>query len=867
MEGFNPSLELSVSRSIEFKSKRLEKGFIYLKLINYIEQPKLLVIGGENLFSKSRPNTMVQYLNELKEPQISFASVTTPQKGKVKKKDFTEELQEILAFCETYGIKTIGVANPDYFKFMTNSKFEINLGEALKGIKELEGYTIVPLMNFNILSRFPNKRGLFIKSVTALNLVHQGTYRFGKFKPKRSDIFTSNEEVIQALKEYLDEPILFLDIETTGLKFDKGKLLTISFAKNQEDTFCIGIHQKYHSEKQEENIRVILKRFFEAYKGKIVFHNTQFDMAFIIHQIFRKGVFDKSHYAIVNKLNLEDTLIMAYLLKNSTERVELGLKNLVYSLYGEYDKDVNQANLIEYPLLEVATYNNLDVSATAYLYYQLKKELEDEGLYGLYLKYLNYMKLIIKFKMNGMVIDKGVVEKAEKELQEIDKEVREKLSRNRYILATEKELNKLASLKYNNTHKSQKDEYQFDVKFNPNSSNHKKILFYDVLGLEVTKLTDTKQPSTDSETLKSFLGLGNPEIKEIVEMLIDISNGSKVLNTYLTPFKSTVTETKQGEFRIFGNFNLTGTITGRLSSNNPNLQNLPSNSTYGKLIKSCFTAPEGFLFCGSDYGALEDRLLANAIGKGSKVDIFLKGIDGHSLNAYKLFKNEFDALGLVIDINDPSSINQIKEHPKGELIRQRSKSVTFALAYGGTKYAIANSIHCSIEEAEVIFNDYNKINHDVLELKQKYCQMAFRDGSIISNFSGLRLKTPNLNSPEASLVSKEQRVIGNFMIQSGGIITIDSMLEFQEWIEKENLIGEVELILTIHDAIYLYIKNDCKLIAKVNKTLIGIMTKDYMENQAVPLTAELDVGTAWNNLVKLPNNANVIEVKESLKVL
>ena len=833
-------------------------------IVNTVTAPELIVVGAPTLFNLGYMGGMVKYKNAIDCDNIAFASLYVPEKGKVKKVDFVKEAEELANYTEVNDIKVVAVAQADYFKFMTGEKkFDINFGDRFKGVGNLSHLTIIPLLNAKILSMYPNKRGLLAKGVSAINSALAGEDGTKKFKLTKSEKFTDFDGAYKALKELSTADILFCDVEATGLKFESNKLLTISFSKDQETAVCIAIHPKYVGEEMYPRMIKLLKAFFTKFKGKVIYHNAGFDLGFIVHEIMLGGNFSKDKDEIINNMNVGDTLLMAYLVYNSTERFPIGLKDLCYAEYGEYDKDVDQSRLIEYPFETVGEYNNYDTSATCYIHKSLSKTVKP--FQELYEKYLDYMKLILKIRMNGLVVDKTVIEESILELNTLIETDTKALYETQEICDTEVELNKLARKKYNSTHKLQKKTSDFNVAFNPNSSTQKRILIFDVMGLSTENTTKTGAPSTDKDTMQELILTATEEQSEILRMLQDITTANKVVGTYLETFLNTSVEVRKGEWRIFGNFNLTGTISGRLSSNNPNLQNIPSGSKYGKLVKRCFIAPEGSLFAGSDYSALEDRLIAIESKSKNKLRVFTDGIDGHSLNAAYYFKDELLNRGIVIDENDKDSINSIKSLA-GDL-RGDGKSVTFGLAYGGTEYTVAKSLKIPTEEAEEIVRNYNKLNKEVLEYKNVKVQEAIDDGFVISRFSGLRLLTPNIHSAHKATAAKEQRVIGNFSIQSGSILMLDAMVKFQNWLEEEDLLNQIEVISNIHDAIYLYLPNDSAIIARVNKKLIEIMSADYVEDQPITLEAELDVGGNWANMTTLPNNISAEEVGKLISTL
>ena len=145
----------------------------------------------------------------------------------------------------------------------------------------------------------------------------------------------------------------------------------------------------------------------------------------------------------------------------------------------------------------------------------------------------------------------------------------------------------------------------FDNEFNPNSALQLQLLLYDFMGLPIIEYTKAKAPATGAKVLDSLIHhCKSEEHKELVQALIDYSKIDKILTAFMPAFLA-APQAEDGWHYLYGFFNLGGTISGRLSSSSPNLQNLPSTrSPYAKIIKSCFVAPPGWLFCGLDFASL-----------------------------------------------------------------------------------------------------------------------------------------------------------------------------------------------------------------------------------------------------------------------
>ena len=629
-------------------------------------RPKVMVVLPDNVLYKGNAgfiNSRIIQLSNLKVQDFAFVGIDMPKKGKLKKAQIVETLQALLDYAEVYGITTIAVGIADFYKVLTgNDKFMLNFGRALNGTTvkvdkntslNLENFMIVPFMNPVILNRYPDKVTQVSRGLRTISLVLKGEYKdpIENLQLETNKIITDADEAINVLKSLFKHDKLFVDIETTGLNWYQHNLLTISFAIDEKNAWSFAIHQKYHSQQTETKMFKIFKQFFTQYKGTLVGHNwIGFDHAFIVHKILREENFDLPHEPLVNQNDMDDTMLMAYLLMNSTERPSIGLKELAFKYMGDWDSDIDQRYLERYPLEKVATYNNYDVIATCKIYNELWEQIEKEGLTSVYQEFKEIAYQLLKIKMVGLRIDMPKVLKFREELKEETVKDFKQLRANPYVKKAEEYLAIERMIKRNKTIKVKKnlktDPEEFMEPFNPSSPKQKSYLFFELMNLPVINTSKkTKEPSTDAETLTTWINSTDleEEKRETVRIIHDYMLAQKILSTYLENMITGCVEVARNDFRIFANFNQTSVISGRLSSSGViNMQTIPSASKYGKRVKELFIAPKNFVLATSDYSALEDRLIANESGDKNKIAIFQKGIDGHCLNAYSYFRDEME---------------------------------------------------------------------------------------------------------------------------------------------------------------------------------------------------------------------------------
>lgn len=294
------------------------------------------------------------------------------------------------------------------------------------------------------------------------------------------------------------------------------------------------------------------------------------------------------------------------------------------------------------------------------------------------------------------------------------------------------------------------------------------------------------------------------------------------------------------------------------------MQNLPSGSTYGKLIKSCIVAPKGWLFCGSDFSALEDRISAILSGDKMKTLEFSQGLDGHSIRALAFFPEELPET----DMEDVSAVNSIKKD--FPIIRGKAKAPSFALQYNGTWRTIQKTLGCTPKKAQEIEINYHKLYSGLSEFSQRNIAFARKNGYIEGAF-GLKLRTPRLANTLGRDLTPEQETEGrscsNAVTQSYGLLMNRALIEFRNIVEESEYRDSIRFSNTIHDAGYIMVKNSPEVIKFVNDAFIKCMLwqEDPMiASNEVKMEAELDIGKSWDKQYTLKNNATLEEIREFL---
>ncbi len=551
--------------------------------------------------------------------------------------------EELVPTFEQMGCQYLLVADGDYFKALTKaSKVEANLGYVLDCA--WGDWKVIYVPNYRAIFYDPDKtRAKINQAMQAFTEHRTGVYQApGAHIIKTAHYPATYGDILAWLNQLLDMDCdLACDIETFSLKHHTAGIGTISFAWNQHEGIAFAVDL---NEVEAQQIRSALRMFFCTFQHKLVFHNIAFDAYVLIYQLFMTDILDTEGLLNGMEVMLRDwdcTKLITYLATNSCAGNKLSLKDQAQEYSGNYAltdiKDIRQI-----PLEHLLRYNLIDTLSTWYVHNKHYQTMVDDRQLGVYEEIFKPATLdIIQMQLTGMPLNMERVREVKQLLEADYRRELDRIMNSPIVGRFTYDLNETWVEKRNAKLKKKRVSLaDANETFNPNSNPQLQKLLYEMLGLPVLALTDSKEPATDGSTLKALKNhTQDPQIVEFLDALLGYSAVNKILTSFL-PAMENAAQGPDGWHYLFGNFNLGGTLSGRLSSSDPNLQNLPANSSYAKLIKSCFQAPPGWLFVGLDFASLEDRISALTSKDPNKLKVYNDGYDGHSLRAYAYFKEQ-----------------------------------------------------------------------------------------------------------------------------------------------------------------------------------------------------------------------------------
>ncbi len=598
--------------------------------------------------------------------------------------------------------------------------------------------------------------------LTLKNVPHK--YTLIDTKVKRADLIS---------KLFMQKSVCF-DTETTGVDVFAADLVGMSFCFSKGEAYYVTLPTE---RSEAEEILREFKAFFQSEHIEKIGQNIKFDLLML------------SMYGIELKGKMFDTMIAHYLLQPDLRHgmdylaeIYLRYRTIHYEeLVGGKGKNQIDIRFVDTDLL--CDYAAEDADITYQLKQILERELADNGLQKLFNEIeMPLMKVLATIERNGVRIDIEAL-KASSEILTAE------------ALKIEQEIHDLAGYSFNVASPAQVGE----------------VLFERLKLDDKAKKTKTGQYSTSEDILEKIRSK-----HPIVGKILDYRGLRKLLSTYIDALPQLV-NSKTG--KVHTSFNQTVAATGRLSSTNPNLQNIPIRDAQGKEIRKAFIADNGCLFVSADYSQIELRIMAHLSNDKNMLEAFNSGYDIHSATAAKINK---------IPIEDVTSD-----------MRRKAKTANFGIIYGISTFGLAERLAIPRAEAKDLIDGYFATYPDVKRYMDESIQRAKEAGYVETIFSRKRYLA-DINSQNSVVRGYAERNAINAPIQGSAadIIKI-AMIRIQNRIEKENL--QMKMTLQVHDELNFSVPENEVEVAK--KLVVEEMESAIQLN--VPLIADCGVGANW----------------------
>ena len=584
-----------------------------------------------------------------------------------------------------------------------------------------------------------------------------------------------NEDDLLKLRDFfLTKEILSLDTETTSTNAIDAELVGLSFAVEEHQAFYVPIPEN----REEAQKRVeIFRSVYENEKILKIGQNLKYDL-----EVLR-------NYDIELKGKMWDTMIAHYLIQpelrhNMDYMAEIYLNYQtihIDELIGAKGK--NQRSMRELDPKEVYEYAAEDADITLQLKNKLEPELKKQGAEKLFYEIeMPLMPVLAEMEMTGVCLDTDSLAETSKQLTQ-------------RMLDIEQRIYELAGEHFNIASPKQVGD----------------ILFDKLKIIDKAKKTKKGQYVTSEEVLQQLR-----HKHEIVGLILDHRGLKKLLGTYIEALPKLINP-RTGH--IHTSFNQTITATGRLSSSDPNLQNIPIRGEDGKEIRKAFIPEPGCLFFSADYSQIELRVMAHLSQDPQMIEVFREGKDLHAATAANIYKKP------------------IEEVTRDE--RTKSKRANFGIIYGITVFGLAERLDIPRDEAKMLIDGYFDTFPQVHDYMEKSKEVARQQGYVTTLF-GRRRYLPDINSANSVVRGFAERNAINAPIQgtAADIIKVAMIHIFQRF-KTEGI--KSKMILQVHDELNFSVYPDEK--EKVEHIVLEEMQNAFQ--MAVPLVADSGFGENW----------------------
>ena len=584
-----------------------------------------------------------------------------------------------------------------------------------------------------------------------------------------------NKEDIQKLCDFLlTKKFLSLDTETTSTHPIDAELVGLSFAVNEFEAFYVPIP------KEREKAQEIVEIFRPLYEND---------------QILKIGQNIKYDFEVLCNYNIRlagkmwDTMIAHYLIQpeyrhNMDDMAEAYLNYQtihIDELLGPKGK--NQKNMRDLTPQEIYEYAAEDADVTLRLKNILEPKLKEVGAEKLFYEIeMPLVEVLADMEMAGVNIDTESLKETSTELTQ-------------RMIEIEQEIYEMAGERFNISSPKQVGD----------------ILFEKMKIIEKPKKTKTGQYVTSEDVLQTL-----KTKHEIVDKILKFRGLKKLLSTYIDTLPTLINRRTK---HIHTSFNQTVTATGRLSSSDPNLQNIPVRGDDGKEIRKAFIPDEGCMFFSADYSQIELRVMAHLSGDENMIEAFREGHDIHAATAAKIYKED------------------IKNVTRDQ--RNKAKRANFGIIYGITVFGLAERLEIERKEARELIDGYFQSFPKVAEYMEQ-CKQTAREKGYVETIFHRRRYLPDINSRNATVRGYAERNAINAPIQGSAADIIKvAMINIHRRMKEEKL--RSKMILQVHDELNFSVYPSEKRI--VERIVLKEMEHAY--EMTVPLMADSGWGNNW----------------------
>ena len=592
--------------------------------------------------------------------------------------------------------------------------------------------------------------------------------------PHTYKLVDTEEDILKLRDFFMTKSFLSLDTETTSTNTIDAELVGLSFSVSENEAFYVPVPA---DRQQAQNIVNIFKPVYEQPSILKIGQNIKYDMEVL------------ANYGVELAGEMFDTMLAHYLLQpeqrhNMDDMAEtyLGYRTIhIDELIGPKGK--GQKSMRDLPPEEVYEYAAEDADVTLKLKNLLEPKLKEAGVWQLFSEVeMPLVRVLASMERNGVRLDTDSLKETSQILTARMNDI-------------EQEIYRLAGEEFNIASPRQVGE----------------ILFGKMKIVEKPKKTKTGQYVTSEEVLQQLRGKS-----EIVGKILEHRGLKKLLGTYIDALPKLVNP-RTGH--IHTSFNQTVTATGRLSSSDPNLQNIPVRGEDGKEIRKAFVPEEGCLFFSADYSQIELRVMAHLSGDENMQEAFREGYDIHAATAAKIYHETMD------------SVTRDQ--------RTRAKRANFGIIYGITVFGLAERLDISRKEAAELIDGYFATFPRVAEYMEKAKETA-REKGYAETLMHRRRYLPDITSHNATVRGFAERNAINAPIQgtAADIIKI-AMVRIYDRFKRENI--RSKMLLQVHDELNFSVYPDEK--ERVERIVLEEMQNAYPLD--VPLVADCGWGANW----------------------